>query len=319
MAIYDFIAKNFSLANVQKIIKTAGFDPLKFTYQARLDNDGYKVTGPAMAMSKLENAARKLNLHVEIHSAAGQLQTRDDVGTTYQIQFTMDSATLAKLVGSSLVAFKGVSLGSGTNDNGAAPVAWFTSSEFGPLTTLTWTEDYYGYVSQDGIVPNGSIEASNSTGMTLGEVANIDGQLNMTVEEGGEAGCITLNNTSGNSYTCGIAMAANGGVPQPICAFPLYGNHTDVFIPEERVFLMFVGSTIDTGTVFEQSVGPGLLVDLTSAANRTGISYDINNGWAWGSAPWANQYPPNTGLVPLLLDGTVQSKVKSPQRLTLAA
>jgi len=319
MAIYDFIARNFTLANVQKIIKTAGFDPSKFAYKARLENDGYNVTGPNMAMSKLENAANKLKLHVEIYSAAGLQMTGDDVGTTYTIQFTMDSDTIAALAGSSLVAFKGVSLGNGTNANGASPVAWFTSTEFGPLTTLTWTEDYYGYVSQSSIVPNGTIEASNATGITLGEVANIDAQENMTVVEGGEAGCISLNNTSNSPYTCGIAMAVNGGEPQPICAFPLRGMHTDVFIPEERVYLMFVGATIDTGTVYEQSVGSGLLVDLTGNPSRAGINYDIDHGWAWGSAPWAYQYPPATNLVPLLLDGTVQTKAKSPQRLTLAA
>lgn len=322
MAIYEFIRigkQDFTQADVKKIIKTAGFNPSQFTYRPRVDNDGYKVTGPDMSTSKLRNAARSLDMKVEISSAAALSRTTSDVGTTYTIQFKMDSATIDSLQGSSLVAFKGVSLGNGTNANGAAPVAWFTSTEFGPLTTLTWTEDYSAYVSQSSIVPNGTIEASNSVDISLSEMANVDGQLDMTVEEGGEAGCISINNKSNSPFVCGISMAVNGGAAQPICAFPLHGNHTDVFIPEERVYLMFVGTTIDTGTVYEQSVGSGLLVDLTSSPTRTGIKYDIDAGWTWGEAPWANQYPPATNLVPLLLDGTVQNKVTSPQRLTVAA
>jgi hypothetical protein len=127
------------------------------------------------------------------------------------------------------------------------------------------------------------------------------------VTDGGTPSALSLNNLSSTPYTCGISQM-QGGKPNPLCAFPLNGNHMDVIAPIEKILLMFATQVNNTGTVVEQAYSQGILIDLTSAQTRA-VNYDINAGWSTpgGSQGWATLVPANAQLIPLLIDSASPS------------
>jgi hypothetical protein len=281
--------------------------------------DGFSVTSDKpMAVSPLQAAAKKLKLRFIIASGVG-VQFAATTATPYTLTFSMSADTVQALHGSALVVFKGVKAQGGSN--GAVPLAWFTFDGFSTSNTLSWTEEYSAYVSTSKIVPQGVITASDTHGITFGETMNvIDGGLGQVVN-GGQKNAISVNNTTSTQYTSGIAQVPpDGSAAQPLCAFNLYGNHENLFIPEEKVFLMFVSGTVKLGTVVAKSIGQGLLADLTGVQKRDGIVYDINSGWSWGGGAWGQAVAPNSELSPLLIDslGNHVSNTLRP-RLSLAA
>jgi hypothetical protein len=325
MHTYFFQSKKVTLRQVQAIINKAGYSAANYVYTPMTDNGGYEVQGnTVMALTTLRNAAKQLNITVEITSAAdsaGLVRGRSvNDGSPYSVTFTMDETTLHKMQGYSLVAFKGVKAPNTLASN-AVPVAWFSSQDFGLSTTISWQEDYEAYTSTQSFIPQGTIDSSNSVPIAIGQSYNVDGSGSGTITNDGQPNAISINNTANREFTCGISQVSIGNdTPQPICAFDLLGGNVDIIIPEERVFLMFATGAVDTGVVLERSLGCGLLVDLTGVSSRTGISYDANQGWSWGNFGWANQFPPNYQLSPLLIDtSSTQVKKAAPARLVLAA
>lgn len=318
MHTYDFIGK-VTLANVHGIITAAGFASADFAYAKRIDNDGYVVEGAtAMSTTLLRNAAKALRLKVEISSAGASGAAGDLAGSPYQVSFTMSEATVEALQGYSLVVFKGVQ-GPNATPGSAVPLAWIVSQTFGLNTDIRWEEDYSAYTSTDQIVPGGTITASNPVPIDIGETYNVGASGTGPVTEDGQSNAITVQNTSTTQFVCGLAQTpADSTVANAICAFTLYGQMADVMIPEEKIFMMFVSATVDTGKVFEKSIGPGLLVDLTGVEKRTGIVFDINDGWSWGGFNWAKDYKASSNLVPLLIDNSANFKASRPS-LSLAA
>ena len=63
---------------------------------------------------------------------------------------------------------------------------------------------------------------------------------------------------------------------------------------------MFASNTVNTGTVVYKSYSQGALVDLTTGQQRA-VSFDIDNGWSWGTATWATAVAASESLVPLLI------------------
>ncbi|MES2153365.1 MAG: hypothetical protein V4508_26590 [Pseudomonadota bacterium] len=321
METYDFVDRNLKLADVKSIIAQAKYDSTDYSYTARVSNDGYVVKGTVvMSTTVLRTAAKTLKIKVEISSAFLAQATSGGLGgTPYKLHFTMDEATLDALQGSMLVVFKGVK-SPGTKPSGAAPLAWIVSDTFGKDTKIDWHEDYAAYTSIEAIIPNGVITASNPASITVGETYNVVQSGGGEVVASGQANAMSIHNLSDRQFSCGIAQTPAGSTEaQAICAFNLYGGSIDVIIPEEKIFMMFVSGTVDTGTVYENSVGRGLFVDLTGVVGRDGISYDINKGWDWGKHSWAAQYPASSDLVPLLIDSSTTVKHARSNRLALAA
>lgn len=224
-------------------------------------------------------------------------------GSNYQVNITMSGDTVSKLGDNNfnLYGFKVVQASSG-----GSPVVWFQTTDFALNTTVKWTESYQAYTSQSQIITNGTIVADASypaevgqtltvsNNMGIGEVSNATGTGAM------QAGISILNNTS-HQFTCGISQQQPNGTFTPICAFPLFGNNMDLIVPTEQIFLMFSSVPIVTSTVTEQAYGPGILINVTDPTTRS-VSYDINSGWSWdGQADWAQSFPPNQNLVPLLV------------------
>ncbi|MEV5721145.1 hypothetical protein AB0L41_45390 [Amycolatopsis mediterranei] len=219
----------------------------------------------------------------------------------YQIEIDMSEETVDALDSGNFVlyGFKGV-----RTTLAGAPLVWFQSTNFATNTYVDWTVDYETYTFSGAIIPGGVIRASNHYPTELGSTLNVtsDKGTGSVVQEG-TSGALSIHNLTNKQFTCGISQKQFTGASTPMCAFPLYGQHVDVIAPIERVLLMFSSMAVNTGTVIEKAYSPGILVDLTGARNRT-VSYDINAGWSWGSAPWGRAVPANAKLVPLLVEAT---------------
>jgi hypothetical protein len=118
--------------------------------------------------------------------------------------------------------------------------------------------------------------------------------------EKGQKEAISINNQVTTQFTCGISELQNGSY-NPLCAFQLFGLSEDVIAPIEKVFFMFSTLPVNTGTVVEQSYSTGLLIDLTAQNQRT-VTFDLDTAWDWGGQSWAQQFPPNSNMVPMLIE-----------------
>jgi len=215
----------------------------------------------------------------------------------YEIDITMSTTTVDELKneGYALYAFKAVQ----TASKGGAPLVWFKTTSFLTSTSVTWEEEYQAYISTDEIVANGVVTATTYCEIDLAQTANVTQNGNISGSAGGTANAISLFNQGNAPWTAGISQLS-GGVANPMCAIPLHGNGLDVIAPIEKVLLMFTSNTVNTGTVVYKSYSQGALIDLTTGQQRA-VSFDIDNGWSWGTSTWAKAVPANESLVPLLI------------------
>jgi len=213
------------------------------------------------------------------------------------VTIMMSASTVQDLMqaGFGLSVFKAVQ----TTVNGAAPVVWMQTNQFLETMQVSWPDQYGAYISDSQIIPNAMIEAASQVAASLGEMVSVDGSGNLSVGGQGQPGAISIFNQATSQWTAGICEVANGQFA-PTVAMPLHGNFLDVVAPVEKVMLMFSTTPVNPGTVIFQSFASGLFVDLTGGSDRQ-VTFDINQGWNWGGAPWAQSVPPNSDLVPFLV------------------
>jgi hypothetical protein len=306
MPTYDFTTlkgNNITIAQTKQIIGSASYDSSKFNYETK--DDGVLVTAqpaaPVMSLTTLRNAAKKLGFpenKLEISSTDLGLEIEAGEGTKYQVTINMTKETVTGLLaaGYKLYGFKAVQ---STNTSGV-PVVWFSTQQFSAETLVGWEEQYQAYTSNSQIIPGGEVVASFAAPITLGQTLNVQAGGVGDVVQGGPSTAISINNEVQTKFACGISELQNGSY-NALCAFPLFGLNEDVIAPIEKVFFMFSTQPVNTGTVVEQSYSTGLMIDLTADNQRT-VAYDLNKGWDWGGFSWAQQYPPNSDMVPLLIE-----------------
>jgi hypothetical protein len=292
---YSFKSQGINTDTVKSIITKAGYSTNGLTYDTG-QADMVKVTSDnEMDLVKLRTAVTKLGLNVGI--TGGKVALLADA-TEYQVNITMSSNTVQQLLANNfyLYGFKAVQCTIG----GGSPVVWFKTQNYSASTEVLWEEQYQAYTSNSQIIPNGQVIASFAADISLGQTLNVGPGGVGTVVSGGPSTAISLANTTSNPFTCGISQVQNG-TANPLCAFPLFGNDLDVIAPIEKVLLMFSTNPVNTGTVIEQSYGPGILIDLTSD-NLRNVNYDLNAGWSWGGFSWAQSVTADSNLVPLLIE-----------------
>lgn len=219
------------------------------------------------------------------------------MASEYEIDISLSSDTLNALKNSgfALYAFKAVK----SSVTGAAPLVWFRTTSFLSSTQVTWEEQYQAYISTSEIIANGQIIASANTDADLGQTALVNQNGDITASTGGTEGAISILNQGTAPWTTGISQVANGKA-NPMCAIPLYGKNMDVVAPIQKVLLTFATNPVNTGTVIYKAFSESVMIDLTAAQQRA-VSFDINNGWSWGSGTWAKSIPASADLVPLLI------------------
>lgn len=218
---------------------------------------------------------------------------------TYQVVINLSPATVQDLNNGnySLYGFKAVQASGG----GGAPLVWMQTQNYANNNAIMWEEQYQAYVSNSQIVPNAMVVPMFSEAILPGQTLQVQQGGFGTVVQGGPSSGISILNQSSMQYACGLSQAV-GNSPSPCCAFPLYGNMMSVIAPLNKVLFMFSTIPVQVGTVIFQALSPAILIDLTGA-NERNVSYDINNGWSWGGASWAENVPSNSDLVPLLIPG----------------
>jgi hypothetical protein len=246
--------------------------------------------------------------------AAGLLSSRGEtkMSTAYEIDIAMASSTVNALVSGNykLFAFKAVQ----ANVSGS-PVVWFSSNTYATTTKVQWTEQYQGYTTNSSAISGGSITASNAYDMDLAQKLVINSTAGTgDVFGGGTENAITIANQSGTPFASGISQvvknADGSSSSNPMCAFNLYGTTTLQIAPIEQVLLMFATASYNTGAVVYNAFTVGVLVNLTSA-NQRSVNFDINAGWSWGGASWGQNVQNDAELAPLLIDTPSVSATKT--------
>ncbi|MDO9461700.1 MAG: hypothetical protein Q7N95_16525 [Alphaproteobacteria bacterium] len=323
MALYIFerAIGTLDTNKVKEILRRAGedvghpddYDPADYTY-TEINSKSVSADGPgSMAVNKLEKAATELGFkkvtvtHLDADAKVSEKtmarvpRTADNPlgATSYGVTIIMPQATVEALsTGTySLYAFKAVQ----TNAGGGVPLVWFKSDDFGLNTDVSWEIQYQAYTSRSQIVPNGQITGLSSYAADLGQKLEVQTPQGTGNVVAGTEGNISIENLTSSPMTCGISEVV-GGIAEPLCAFPLYGNGLDAMVPIQKVMLTFSTKTVNTGTVIEKAYSQSILIDLTSATHRE-VAFDINEGWSWGGFSWGAAIRPSTNVVPILIEG----------------
>lgn len=211
--------------------------------------------------------------------------------TAFNLSIAMSDATLEGIdkLGSELYLFKA----SASSMLGGAPTVWSSTTAFSNDTEISWTETFAAYAAIGQVRSGVTFNGSSAKNIDLGSTLLVGANATTKVADGGQPGWIEITNTTTTQYACGLAQpnVTNGKV-SPICAFPLYGKHSDLIQPIQKVALVFASAGYAQGTVIEGSIGPAVLVDLTKT-QHVALSYDINNGWSWDSTAPVTDIPDN--------------------------
>lgn len=220
------------------------------------------------------------------------------MSTVYQVTIQLPVATVQALrdSGYALLAFLPVKATAAEGQ----PVLWLRTTSLAENIQISWSSTYAAYISQSEILVNSTIAMQSSEPISFGQILQVGQGGSVSVTNDGPADAMSILNTTTTPYTCGLAVAL-GSVTSPIAAFPLYGNSLDAIAPIEKVFLLFESYPAQAGQILERTLAQGLFVDVAGVAART-VSYDINNGWAFGGASWGQVISANTPLNKLLID-----------------
>ncbi len=212
--------------------------------------------------------------------------------TNYSVKITLHNPTLTALKegGYSLYIFKAVQV---TRDDGNVTV-WFSNDSYLTQITKSWSDNYQAYIS------NIQSSSSSSIPIKLGQIAIVNENGNLSSQEDGINGAISIYNKGETQYTCGIKQAIEDSYG-PQCALPLYGKQIDVIEPVQKIFLVFDTQTFQPGDVVDVVYNTGVLIDFTGVEERS-VGYDINTGWDANNASWAEEIPPNTPLSQFLIE-----------------
>jgi hypothetical protein len=225
--------------------------------------------------------------------------------TEYQVTVTMSPETVAALdrSGSNLYVFRAVQ----ADDRAGLPVVWMRPP-YSARTYVVWQHGHNAYTASCPVEAGQPVQPGFVAAIEEGQLLSVHGGGTGTVSWDGHPGTISVHNTTATYFTCGIGCGDIHSGGSPYCAFPLYGNNLQVVVPLQKILLMFSTLVIAPGTIIDDfyaraqmSFGPGVMIELVTATERA-LSYDINNGWAWGGYNWAQQIAAGTDLVPLLIE-----------------
>ena len=229
----------------------------------------------------------------------------------FQVTIMLDQATATALLksGYRLYAFKAVR----NSDLAGQVLVWFGSDLIGPRFVIAWNAAYAAYVTRSQQDPP---EIDATFPIASGQTLSITDPLGTgSVLRTGQPGAITIQNNSDVPFRAGIAQDIGGGpVPQPLNAFPLYGNSVQVITPVERILLAFSTRAWQPGQAVDSLAAPSpasnaqhagtgaLLVDMDGAGEMgRSVAFDINRGWDWGAANWGQSIPVTASLAAVLI------------------
>jgi len=233
----------------------------------------------------------------------------------YTVTVTLDAATVAHLNDIqngganpwTLVGCKSVG-----GSTGGTPVVWFTKNgNFMDQVVLGWEENDYAYISDSQLIAGGQIVATDTpVPIAPNQTATYDGAA-LSVTDSGNSGAAAQNivilNNSSNPLCCGLAQqqptGSDGTSLVPTCAFPIDGNGDVNLLPRVTILLMFTSGQVNTSAVAEKAYGKAVLITLTGHDNDPTtfvLAYDKDKSWQVGDVTWAQIYPQQAELAPIL-------------------
>lgn len=215
----------------------------------------------------------------------------------HQITITMSPTTLSSLRGMGYALY--VMRAFNTTNAAGKPLVWLATTTFLVNTVIECDIGYEAYVSLSQEMSFGTVVSMSTAPVKLGQTATFDAQGQSTVADGGNPDGVTLVNAGNMAFTSGLAAGAGGPVT-PLIAEPLYGLGENIVVPLEQFLLTFSTQGIAPGTLIVHAMSQSLLVDMTNATERS-VSFDINEGWSAGGAPWATTVRAGAELAPLLV------------------
>lgn len=219
----------------------------------------------------------------------------------YTVTITMTDETLLDLQANNYVLYGFATVASAPP---AQAVVWFQTTEFSETHTLEWTDTYAVYTEVRQSVPGGGITGTNNYPLQpgLGQTLTVTAPTGIgTLSGTGEAGTVTVVNTTSTQLTCGLSSPApvDGTSPQPLCSVPLFGHQEVVMTPGTAIFLSFDTMPMPVGSVMAQTYSEGVLIPVTPANPTAAVTFDINAGWSGAGTV----YPPGTVLPRLSSSG----------------
>jgi hypothetical protein len=235
-----------------------------------------------------------------------------------QITVTIDSASVSNMNGSSikLIAWKAV----GNSDSATKPLVWSALPAISPAMCVSYGTGTSVYTSaavglQQGSVIQPSYQTPIATGQVLVLSSNSGGGGDLIY--GGPPTAISVRNSTGVEYLCGLMQSQGSNVSAPYCGVPIFGGGAQQSLyPVDKILLGFSSAVLAPGEYIaslDGSIAPDaismavvitkmLLVDLTSADARS-VSYSVNSGWSWGGFVWATEYSASAELATILIQG----------------
>lgn len=230
----------------------------------------------------------------------------------YEVTIGMSQGTVVQLQenGYALLVLRAVRAA-----GGGKPLVWVRTTGYSLQTVVSWTDRYQAYTSRSEIVPGGQVVVGSAYDIRPDQVLVVESPAGTgTVRNEGIAGAVSVLNQTTTQFASGICQADGGA---PVCALPLFGKNLIAVSPTEKVLLTLSAQPARTGTVFERSYAPSILVDLAGATARA-VEYDVNGGWSWGNGVWAEELPALTDLVPILVEPSAELRLARTRMLAAA-
>lgn len=268
MSEYFFHSTKITEKQVKDIIREAKYDPTLYTYKALLDHAGYEVdNGPVMSISRLEKAARDLDIKVAISSGPDQRIAASSNGsaaaapTIYNIDFVNDTPnTWTFSVYQTLPASPGLK-----------SVSWKqTTVPKGGESGVEWTINYLvavlNYKQTGG---KGVYKASQKLATELGQAWDAvfeDGAQQLAEAGKADKGQVIINNKSGELADLGIGVDGDVALVQPA----VYSTASALF-EVEPTYWVAIYKDIVKGEVISgaQVAGPLQVKFLNGATSLT--------------------------------------------------
>jgi hypothetical protein len=219
----------------------------------------------------------------------------------YEVTIGMAAATADALSaeGAWLYALLAVEI----SNRATLPVVWLQSGRYSERTTVRWPGAYAAFTSPDGdsIGAGARIDPGFSVPISTGQLLTIDqptgtGQV---TQPGPSAKALAIFNETTAPFTAGVSQKLDGAF-MPVCVLPLHGQSVELIVPLEQILLAFSAAPMSPGTAVTLLLGPGMLIDLKGASERS-VQYDINRGWSCGGQTWGRTVGPIEEVVPLLV------------------
>lgn len=210
-------------------------------------------------------------------------------GSSYNVSLNIDTATVKQLrdQGYTLYAFKGIK----PSSRATLSTVWFSLKDYMEENTISWTENYQGYITISRLYNGTSINSWTKKNMSEGNIATvystgvgaltISTDPNATTSEPISQTAYNFYNPSKTIFTCGLCHNNPDGRVRPICATPLNPRNVVPIVPIQKVFFFFSTGELNLGQAFSQATSDGILLDLTMNPSMT-ISYSIQDTWITG-------------------------------------